>query len=174
MAPFLFERAIMPTGTVKTQGTELYVIDASVTSSEDDIYKLACPTGITGLGGPRAPIEDAWLDTVAEKTFKAGLGNPGQVSVPFNLIPRNGSHQFLFAWKQAGEVMKWLVCLSESTTQPTVDTDGEFSKPNDRTTIEFSAFVSDVNIDIATNEIVKGTLLLQRSGPVTFLGYSPA
>lgn len=164
----------MTTGTVRTQGTELYVIDASVTSSEEELYKMACPTGITGLGGPRDQIEDTCLDTTDEKTFQAGLGNPGQVTVPFNMIPRNGSHQALFGWKQAGAVMKWLVCLSESATQPTVDTDGNFGKPNDRTTIEFSAFVADVNIDIATNEIVKGTLLLQRSGPVVFVGYTPS
>jgi hypothetical protein len=164
----------MTTGTVKTQGTELYVIDASVTASEEELYKIACPTGITGLGGARDQIEDTCLDTTDEKTFVAGLGNPGQVTVPFNLIPRNGSHQFLFAWKQAGANMKWLVCLSESADQPTVDTDGEFVKPTSRTTIAFTAFVSDVNIDIATNEIVKGTLLLQRSGAVDFVGYTPA
>lgn len=164
----------MTTGTVRTQGTELYVIDASVTSSEEELYKMACPTGITGLGGPRDQIEDTCLDTTDEKTFQAGLGNPGQVTVPFNMIPRNGSHQALFAWKQSGLNMKWLVCLSESTTQPTVDTDGNFVKPTDRTTIGFTAFVSDVNIDIATNEIVKGTLLLQRSGSVDFVGYTPA
>jgi hypothetical protein len=163
----------MTTGTVKTQGTELFVIDASVTSSEEEMYKIACPTGITGLGGARDQIEDTCLDTTDEKTFVAGLGNPGQVSVPFNLIPRNGSHQFLFAWKQAGAVMKWLVCLSESATQPSVDTDGEFVKPTDRTTIAFSAYVADVNIDLATNEIVRGTLTLQRSGAVNFVGYVP-
>lgn len=162
----------MTVGTVRTQGTELFVIDASVTASEEDIYKIACPTGITGLGGARDQIEDTCLDTTDEKTFKAGLGNPGQVSVPFNLIPRNGSHQNLFAWKQSGEVMKWLVCLSESTEQPTVDTDGNFVKPTTRTTIEFQAFVADVNIDVATNEIVKGTLTLQRSGAVVFVGFN--
>lgn len=164
----------MTTGTVRTQGTELFVIDASVTSSEEELFKIACPTGITGLGGARDQIEDTCLDTTDEKTFLAGLGNPGQVSVPFNLIPRNGSHQSLFAWKQSGEVMKWLACLSESTEAPTADTDGNFVKPTSRTTIEFSAFVADVNIDIATNEIVKGTLTLQRSGPVVFVGYVPA
>jgi Phage tail tube, TTP, lambda-like len=164
----------MTIGTVKTQGTELYVIDASVTASEEELYKIACPTGISGLGGARDQIEDTCLDTTDEKTYVAGLGNPGQVSVPFNLIPRNGSHQFLFAWKEAGVNMKWLVCLSESSTQPTVDTDGEFVKPTDRTTIAFTAYVSDVNIDMATNEIVRGTLTLQRSGAVNFVGYTPA
>lgn len=164
----------MTTGTVKTQGTELFVIDASVTSSEEEMYKMACPTGITGLGGPRDQIEDTCLDTTDEKTYVAGLGNPGPVSVPFNLIPRNSSHQFLFAWKDSGANMKWLACLSESEEQPTVTTDGEFAKPTTRTTIAFTAYVSDVNIDIATNEIVRGTLTLQRSGPVVFVGYVPA
>lgn len=164
----------MTTGTVRTQGTELFAIDASVTSSEEELVKMVCPTGISGLGGARDQIETTCLDTTDEKTFEAGLGNPGQITVPFNLIPRDGSHKSLFAWKASGAVMKWLICLSESSTDPTVDTDGNFVKPTDRTTIEFSAFVSDVNIDMATNEIVKGTLLLQRSGAVEFIGYTPS
>ena len=159
--------------SIRTQGTELYFAD-SVNYSNVTLVKLTCPTGISGLGGPRDQIDTTCLDVIGDKTFVAGLGNPGQVTVPFNLIPRNGSHQSLFAWKASGALMKWLVCLSESTTPPTADTDGNFSKPTDRTTIEFSAYVSDVNIDVATNEIVRGTLTLQRSGDVTFVGYVPA
>lgn len=162
----------MTTGTVRTQGTELFVID-TISTTDPTIVKISCPTGITGLGGARDQIEDTCLDATDEKTFQAGLGNPGQVSVPFNLIPRNTGHQALFAWKSDGSVMKWLICLSESTTDPTVS-GSDFVKPVDRTTIEFSAFVADVNIDLATNDIVKGTLTLQRSGAVTFVGYTPA
>lgn len=164
----------MTVGTVATQGTELFVIDTVTVPLTPAIVKMSCPTGITGLGGARDQIEDTCLDTTGDKTFKAGLGNPGQVSVPFNLIPRNASHQTLFAFKAAGTVMDWVVCLSESATDPTLDTDDTFILPVTRTTIEFSAFVSDVNIDIATNEIVRGTLTLQRSGDVTFTGYEPA
>jgi hypothetical protein len=164
----------MTAGTVQTQGTELFVIDDSNSVTEPEIVKMVCPTGITGMGGARDQIEDTCLDTTGDKTFKAGLGNPGQVNVPFNLIPRDGSHKSLFAWKESGTVMKWLVCLSESSTDPTVDTDGEFVKPTDRTTIEFEAYVADVNIDVANNEIVRGTLTLQRSGSVEFIGYTPA
>lgn len=162
----------MTTGTVRTQGTELFVID-TISTTDPTIVKISCPTGITGLGGARDQIEDTCLDATDEKTFQAGLGNPGQVSVPFNLIPRNTGHQALFAWKSDGSVMKWLICLSEGTTDPTVS-GSDFVKPSDRTTIEFSAFVADVNIDLATNDIVKGTLTLQRSGAVTFVGYTPA
>jgi hypothetical protein len=163
----------MTVGTVRTQGTELFVID-TIASEPAEIIKISCPTGITGLGGPRDQIEDSCLDTVGDKTYQAGLGNTGQVSVPFNLIPRDESHQFLFDWKEDGSVMDWVVCLSEAATDPTLDTDDTFILPTDRTTIEFSGYVADVNLDIATNEIVRGTLTIQRSGSVVFAGFEPA
>lgn len=163
----------MTTGTVLTQGTELFVIE-TVSISDPNIMKMACPTGVTGLGGAKDQIEDTCLDTTGDKTYKGGLGNPGQVSVPFNLIPRDGSHQILLTLKELGTVLKWIVCLSESGTDPTMDTDLEFVAPTNRTSFRFDAFISDVNIDIATNEIVRGTLTLQRSGSVTAFFYTPA
>jgi hypothetical protein len=163
----------MTTGVVKSQGTELFLID-TVNQTDPAIVKMSCPTGITGLGGARDQIEDTCLDNTGDKTFQAGLGNPGQVSVPFNLIPRDVSHQNLFALKEDGSVLKFVVCLSESATDPTLDSSDAFVLPTDRTTIAFDAFVSDVNIDVATNDIVKGTLTLQRSGSVSFVGYVPA
>lgn len=162
----------MTTGTVKTQGTELFFVD-TLSSSVADIVKLACPTGITGLGGAKDQIESTCLDTTGDKEFVAGLGNPGQVSVPFNLIPRDGSHQILFTLKEAGTVLNWLACLSESETDPTLDTDDTMIEPEDRSSFAFQAYVADVNIDIANNEIVRGTLTLQRSGSVVFNAYTP-
>jgi hypothetical protein len=161
----------MTTGTVRTQGTELFFVN--MTSSTGELVKLACPTGITGLGGPKDQIEDTCLDNITDKTFVGGLGNPGPVNVPFNLIPRDFSHQTLFSLKEDGSVLKWMACLSESTTDPTVDTDDTIIPPNDRTSFAFDAYISDVNIDIATNEIVRGTLTLQRSGVVTPTWYTP-
>lgn len=146
----------------------------TASASDPTITKMACPTGITGLGGPKDQIETTCLDTIDDKTFVAGLSTPGQVSVPFNLIPRNGSHQFLFTLQRAGTVLKWIMCLSESGTDPTMDTDLEFVAPADRSSFKFDAFISDVNIDAATNDIVKGTLTLQRSGAVTPFMYTPA
>ena len=51
---------------------------------------------------------------------------------------------------------------------PTLDVD-DFAEPppTTRTWFKFVAYVADINIDIATNTIVKGTLTLQRSGRVT-------
>jgi len=154
----------MTIGTVKTQGTELFFINV-LGSPAAELVKLSCPTGITGLGGASDQIEDTCLDTVGDKTFKPGLGNPGQVSVPFNMIPTADSHQILFELKEAGSVLKWLICLSDGTNDPTLST-GEFVVPTGRTSLAFSAYIADVNIDIATNELVRGTLTLQRSGSV--------
>lgn len=157
----------MTIGTLKTQGTELFFVD-SLSSSVAAVVKLACPTGITGLGGAADQLEDTCLDNTTDKTYKRGLGNPGQVSVPFNFIPSNTSHQILFDLQQSGDTIPWMIGMSDGTADPTLDTDDTLIPPASplRTSIGFDAYVSDINIDIATNEIVRGTLTLQRSGAV--------
>jgi hypothetical protein len=157
----------MSTSTVKTQGTKLYFVDP-LTSSVPAIVELACPTGITGLGGAADQIETTCLSATVDRTFARGLGNPGQVSVPFNLIPTATSHQLLFDLSDSGQIVSWMACLSDGTAAPTtLDSNDRIVAPNDRTCFGFDAYIADINIDIATNEIVRGTLTLQRSGPVT-------
>lgn len=153
--------------TVKTQGTKLYFVD-TLTSSNPSVIELACPTGITGLGGAADQIETTCLGATVDKTYTRGLGNPGQVSVPFNLIPSAASHQLLFELKEAGTTVNWLACLSDGVAAPTtLDSNDRIVPPNDRTSFGFDAYIADINIDVATNEIVRGTLTLQRSGSVT-------
>lgn len=158
----------MTTGTLKTQLTELFGID-NYSTTDPTLFKMACPTGIQGLGGAADQLDDTCLDST-ERTFKRGLGNPGQVTVPFNFIPTNASHQLLNALKEDGRNTRFLIAFSDGTAAPTVQVDsdgaGAFVPPASRTSAEFEAYVSDVNIDISTNEIVRGTLTLQRSGPV--------
>jgi hypothetical protein len=152
---------------LKTQGTELFFVD-DLTSSVPAIVKLVCPTGVSGLGGAADQIESTCLGDLVDKAFVRGLGNPGQVSVPFNLDPQAASHQLLFDLKDAGTTISWLAALSDGNAAPTqVDSNDVIVPPATRTSFGFLAYVSDVNIDIATNEIVRGTLTLQRSGVVT-------
>lgn len=155
----------MTEGTVKTQGTRLYTADA-ISSSVAAVLKMACPTGISGLGGAKSQIDKTCLDDLVDMQYDAGLGQPGQVTVPFNFIPTHTSHQILFDLKESGETLQWMECFSESQTAPTLDSNDELVAPDDCTTAEFRAYIADVNIDAATNDIVRGTLLLQRSGPV--------
>lgn len=147
---------------VKTQGTHLYFLNTLTTAA---LVKLSCPTGISGLGGARDQIDTTDLDVTDDRTYVAGLGNPGQVSVPFNLDPSDASHQVLFDLKESGKTLDWIICLSDGTAVPTLTVD-EITPPTGRTSAEFKAFIQDVNIDMATNDIVKGTLTLQRSGKV--------
>jgi len=151
--------------TVKSQGTEIFFLD-DYSSSTDTVIKMACPTGITGLGGAADQIETTCLEAV-EKTFARGLGNPGQVSVPFNFAPSEVSHQLLFDLKDAGVEIEWMACLSDGTADPTTAL-GALVAPSARTSVGFVGYIADVNIDIATNEIVRGTLTIQRSGNVTW------
>jgi len=162
----------MTIGTVKSQGTELFFINP-LGSPSAEMVKMACPTGITGLGGAADQVEDTCLDTVGDKTYKPGLGNPGQVSVPFNMIPTNEGHQLLFTLKDAGTVLKWIACLSDGTADPTISA-GSFVAPALRTSLSFSGYIADVNIDIATNDLVRGTLTIQRSGAVVGNWNAPA
>jgi hypothetical protein len=149
---------------VKTQGTELYFVDP--TAVMPSVIKMACPTGVTGLGGPADQIETTCLGA-NEKTYVQGLFTPGQVSIPFNLDPQAASHQDLFDLKEAGDNLNWIVCLSDGTGTPTLDSDSDFVAPATRSSIKFVGYIADLNIDLATNEIVRGTLTVQRSGSVT-------
>lgn len=153
--------------SVKTQGSELFIAD-TLSSSVAAVLKMACPTGITGVGaGAATQINDTCLDDLEDESFMPGLGSPGTMSVPFVLKPSEASHQALFDMKAAKQRFGMMVCLSDGVTAPTLDSNEALVAPAGRTSLGFLAYVSDVSIDIATNEVVRGTLTLQRSGPVT-------
>lgn len=152
----------MTVGTVATKGTRLhFAVSASA------ILKVACATGIQGLGGPRDQVETTCLDS-EEHEYTGGLPNPGQVTVPINFIPRSSSHQELTELKESGETISWMIVLSDQAGSPsTLDSDNRLVSPG-ATTAEFLGYVADFNVDIATNEIVRATLLIQRSGAVNW------
>lgn len=151
-------------GVVKTQGTDLYMIKPGPSAA---LQQFTCPTGIQGLGGPRSQIAVPCLGNRGDDMSVAGNAAPGQVSVPFSFVPSAISHRDLFELKESGEMVQWLIALSDGTAAPTLVTDA-FDPPEDRTSAEFSGYVADVNIDIATNAIVTGTLTIQRSGSVAW------
>lgn len=147
--------------SIKTQGTNLYFI------SSGQVKTMTCPTGITGLGGTRDQIETTCLNATDDKSYVSGLGNPGQISIPFVFEPSALDHQLLLALHDTGDVTDWMIGLSDGTATPTV-VSGQLVMATTRTAASFDAFVADINIDIATNEVVRGTLTLQRSGSVAW------
>ncbi len=154
----------MTQGTVKTQGTELYYVD-TVGTSNPRLVKMYCPTGIQGVGGgTKDQIETTCLDTTGSKEFVAGLGNTAPITVPFNMIPSEGAnHRQLFDMKELGRNTKWIEVWSDGVDLPTLAGD-DIVPPTDRTSFEWEGYVSEVNVDHSTNEIVRGTLTIQRSG----------
>lgn len=153
-------------GHVKTQGTHIFFVN-NVDDSTGVVTKLSCPTGAQDGGSQKDQIETTCLDALEDKEYVSGLGNPGVWTIPFNLIPSAASQRALFELKRTGAVVGWMVALSEGDDEPTLDGDGDLVAPSGRTAFGFNAYVSDVVIDLSTNEIVRGTLSLQRSGPVT-------
>lgn len=149
-------------GEVRTQGTHLYFVDPTGTPT---LVKLTCPTGITGLtAGARDQIETTCLDETDTRTYASGLNAASAISVPFILKPADASHKLLFTLKDTGAVVDWIALLSDGTAVPTL-TGAVITPPTTRTSFTFSGYISEVAIDVASNEVVRGTLTIQRSGP---------
>lgn len=161
--------------TVLTQGTELFVID-TLSSSVAEIVKLNCPTGIPGFGaGVPAQIPTTCLDNLIGETSRPGLNTTSQVAIPFNFKPVRRSHRLLYDLAEAKDVFKWIVCLSDGSNAPSLDSNDDFVAPAGRTSYTFDASVDSVILDIATNEIVRGTLTItiQAEGIVPYWNGDP-
>jgi len=152
-------------GTIQTAGTQLFTIDAISSKTNPKLLKFDCPTGITGIGDTTDQIEDTCLEDRV-RTYKQGLSTPGQVSVPFNFVPSALSHQLLFVLKDEGVILPWLIGFTDGTNPPDLNSTGDgFIPPATRTSISFSGHIAGLEIDVALNEIIRGTLTIQRSGP---------
>jgi len=153
----------------ETKGTHLYFIDA-LTTTDPTVTKLTCPTSIPGLGGgEKDRIDTTCLDeTGAYRTYVGGFADPQSLSIPFILYKGDGSHQALFLLRDAGTVISWMACLSDSTAVPTLDSDQTaLVTPADRTTFAFDGYVSQVTLDATINEVIRGTLTIQVTGTTT-------
>lgn len=152
----------MTTGTLKTQGTKLYFANEA-----SEILQVLCATGIQGLGGAADRIDKTCL-TSAEREYDRGMLDPEAVSIPINFIPTSAAHQAINDLRDSGDTISWMIVFSDQSGAPaSMDSDNRLVSPGS-TTAEFLGYVADFNIDIATNEIVRGTLTVQRSGAVVW------
>jgi|SRR5690606_26556369 len=154
----------MTVGTIETKGTRLFFLNGP--GSPQDILKVACPTGIEGLGGAGSQIATTCLDS-QEMEYKRGMKDPSQINLPINFIPRSASHQALEALDESGEVVDWMIVFSDQDANPTAfaDVDGvnNIVSPG-ATSVRFQGYVADLNINVQTNEIVRATITIQRTG----------
>lgn len=149
---------------VKTQGTQIYFVDPA----DSTIHELDCPTGLTIPGVTRDQLEELCLNSPdGIRTYKSGAGTPGVVTVSANFDPGSDSHVRLLELQDSGDVVEWIVGLSDGTSAPTVDTAGKIvvPPPTTRSWFYFEGYVSDAPIDAQTNAFYTVEFSIQMSGP---------
>lgn len=144
---------------VKSQGTHLFFVNPT----GNVVTKMDCPTSVSGLGGAADEIEVTCLDATT-KGFVQGLKNADSLSIPFNFDPAYASQETLIDLYQAGTTIQWMLALSDGTTTPTADSAGDFTALTSRTNFVFDGYIENLNFEIATNDVVRGTLSVKRAG----------
>lgn len=145
---------------IKTQGTQLYVIDPA----DQSIITVTCVTSLSGLTSPIDQIETTCLDSDARE-YVAGMATPGQAQFGINFDPQDASHLRLLALKNEGATLEFAIGFSDGTAAPTADTGG-FILPTSRSYLTFNGFISDLPFDFTLNAVVTSTVSIQVSGAV--------
>ncbi len=146
--------------TVKTQGTDLYVIDPA----DDSILVVGCVTSIDGIDTTLDQIETTCLSATT-RSYESGLATPGTATFGINVDPKDPSHARLHQLKVSGQTLKWAIGWSESPgTEAEVDSEGDFSLPEVRSWIVFEGFMNSYPFSFAQNAVVQSTVGIQVSG----------
>jgi hypothetical protein len=148
---------------VKSQGTELFVLDETVSPSV--VVQVDCPTNINLGSSSRDQIDITCLGD-SERVYESGLGTPPQVTFDVVFDADSDSHRLLDAMQASGESAQFFVGLSNGTNNPTV-TGGTLIAATGRDGWTFEASVISFAKNIAGNEVVRGSVTLQVSGPIT-------
>lgn len=147
---------------VVSHGTDIVFIDPAAPTAP---IVMECPTGASKSGGARNMIEILCLGSI-DPLSRPGSRTPTTYSVPFALVPSDEGHQRLYALEELGVVVPFAIALSDGTAALTVS-GGEFEPPTDRTAFYFDAVIEDISEEIATNDVVRGTLTLRVDGGIT-------
>lgn len=144
---------------VKTQGTELYLIDPDDLS----LITVGCVTSINGISATRDQLETTCLASAA-RTFMAGLANPGAATFGINFDPSDDSHIRLHELFVEGADLQWAIGWSDGTADPSSQSTDGFALPTSRSWIQFDGFINDLPFDFALNAVVSSTVSVQVSG----------
>ena len=151
---------------VQTQGTHLYVVDNTATPAK--LAKIDCIKSVSGIGsGTASKIDVTRLSDTGTRRQVSGLSDPEAISIPYQFDTTANNHQ-LFE-KLKGKNVKWMFLMSDGDGVPTFEAaTGVMTAPTNRSGILFEGFIESNSIEIAENEVVRGTLSIQRSGNVDY------
>lgn len=146
---------------LKTQGVELFLLDA--TNSGSEVQKIGKVTSISGVGGSAGEIDITNFDSTA-KEFLVGLKDSGTVSLSYNYDPDDAGQTTMFSI-EGGANKRFVICGGEAGTDPSYTS--LFVIPTDRTTIDFTAGVQSNQIDMSTDDAYRVSSSLRVSGAYT-------
>lgn len=151
---------------VSSKGTQLYVRIQN--SNGYSMVQVGCPTGVTGLGGAAAKLDDTCLDDT-EMQYLPGMPDPGQMTVNLNFDPSKVSHQELWDLFDQQIKVPWVLGWPDGKDiPPTVDNStGIITYPSTRTFTSFDGYIADLPLDFAKNALVTSQMQVQRSGART-------
>lgn len=144
---------------IRTQGTDLYVIDPD----DNSVLNVGCITSIDGIDSTLDQIETTCLNSDA-RTYLAGLATPGTATFEINTDPSDDAHVRLHQMKVAGENLQWAVGWSDGTVDPTTDSNDEFDPPTTRSWLLFEGFMNSFSFSFAQNDVVTSSIGIQVSG----------
>lgn len=148
---------------IKTQGTELYIIDPN--NGSPQVLKVGCPTSISGIDTTLEQIETTCLSADA-RTYVSGLATPGTATFTIQFDPEDQSHVTLHELKVAGTTLEWALGFSDGNSAPTIKTGGsgwDLSSPT-RSWITFKGFMTSYPFSFELNTVVTSQVGIQISG----------
>jgi hypothetical protein len=150
-----------------TQGYELYYASAAAVATKiTQIQSAPSP-----VGGARPQLPITTLDSVEEE-FVGALPSPSKSSFEIVFNEGDATHVALLGLKDSGAVKPWALGSSDGTVSPTVSASVFVTTAVARTFHYFSAYVEDMVLSIPANNVVKGTITLQRSGRTTTVAHT--
>lgn len=146
---------------LRTQSTTLYVNSAANTMTA-----ITETTSVDGIAGARDQIDTTNFAST-EREYLAGFANPSPVQIGLNWDPINTTHRTLETLYTAGTPVIWVIGLADGTAPPTI-AGSTVTYPTTRSYMTFTGYISEISKTLGTNDAVRATLSIQRSGPVTY------
>lgn len=147
--------------TLKTQGTEVYILDDTDTGNE--VRKIGQITNVGEFSPSTNEIDITNMDST-KKEFVNGLTDNGSLTLQYDFDPQDASQANLLS-RQGGANVRFIIACSESATQPSYS--GGYTLPTDRTTFDFVAGVQNVGKGAQVDDVWRGSFTLRVSGEVT-------
>lgn len=155
---------------MKTQGTELYVIDPA----DDSLILVGCVTNIDGIDTVIPQVPTTCLASRAA-TFEGGMPEPGQATFTINADPSDPTHVRLHQLKLLGGNLRWAIGWRDGWnattgvgTPPTivVDTagDAEFELPATRSWLTFEGYIASFPFSAPLSGVWTSNVGVQISG----------